>query len=44
MDKLLQPIIPNEVLVDKIYNIREHKVMLDSDLATLYGIETKVLN
>lgn len=44
MDKLLHPIIPNEVLVDKIYNIREHKVMLDSDLATLYGIETKVLN
>lgn len=28
----------------KIYQIRSYKVMLDSDLATLYGVETKVLN
>ena len=27
-----------------IYEIRGHKVMLDSDLARLYGVETKVLN
>ncbi len=27
-----------------IYIIREHQVMLDSDLARLYGVETKVLN
>jgi hypothetical protein len=27
-----------------IYVIRNHKVMLDSDLAELYGVETKVLN
>lgn len=27
-----------------IYVIRGHKVMLDSDLAELYGVETKVLN
>jgi hypothetical protein len=27
-----------------IYTFRGHKVMLDSDLAVLYGIETKVLN
>lgn len=27
-----------------IYVIRGHKVMLDSDLAVLYGVETKVLN
>jgi len=27
-----------------IYLIRGHKVMLDSDLAELYGVETKVLN
>ncbi|MDO9183495.1 MAG: ORF6N domain-containing protein [Bacteriovorax sp.] len=26
-----------------IYVIREHKVMLDSDLAELYGVETKAL-
>ncbi|MCK5761014.1 MAG: ORF6N domain-containing protein [Candidatus Delongbacteria bacterium] len=29
---------------DKIYSIRGHQVMLDSDLAELYGVETKVLN
>ena len=29
---------------DLIYEIRGHKVMLDSDLANLYGVETKVLN
>ena len=27
-----------------IYIIREEQVMLDSDLAKLYGVETKVLN
>jgi hypothetical protein len=27
-----------------IYLIRGHKVMLDSDLASLYGVETKALN
>lgn len=29
---------------EKIYVIRGHKVMLDSDLAELYGVETKYLN
>ncbi len=29
---------------DLIYEIRGHRVMLDSDLADLYGVETKVLN
>ena len=28
----------------KIYEIRGQKVMLDRDLAWLYGVETKVLN
>src|SRR5579863_5364256 len=36
--------IPDEVVIDKIYQIRDHKVMLDEDLAELYGIETKRLN
>src|SRR5690349_2739799 len=36
-------IIPDEIVVDKIYLIRGQKVMLDSDLAELYGIETKSL-
>jgi ORF6N domain len=36
--------IPDELVVNKIYLIRGQKVMLDSDLAELYGVETKVLN
>jgi len=36
-------IIPDEVLINKIYLIRGQKVMLDSDLAELYGVETKRL-
>ena len=35
--------IPDELVMNKIYLIREQKVMLDSDLAELYGTETKVL-
>ncbi|HLG41470.1 MAG TPA: ORF6N domain-containing protein [Chitinophagaceae bacterium] len=37
-------IIPDELVMSKIYLIRGQKVMLDSDLAELYGTETKVLN
>jgi hypothetical protein len=33
-----------ESLKDKIYSIRGFQVMLDRDLAELYGVETKVLN
>ena len=29
---------------DKIYNIRGVQVMLDFDLAQLYGVETRALN
>jgi hypothetical protein len=35
--------IPDEVIMDKIYLIRGQKVMLDRDLAVLYGVETKYL-
>ena len=38
------PVIPDEVVINKIYLIRGEKVMLDSDLAELYGVETKRLN
>ena len=31
-------------LAQSIYFVRGHKVMLDADLATLYGLPTKVLN
>jgi hypothetical protein len=33
----------DEMIVSKIHWIRGHKVMLDSDLAELYGVETKRL-
>jgi multidrug efflux pump subunit AcrB len=35
--------IPDEVIVNKIYLIRGQKVMIDKDLAQLYGVETKRL-
>jgi len=39
----------NELIIDediknKIYTIREKQVMIDRDLAKLYGVETKVFN
>lgn len=36
-------VIPDEVIVNKIFFIRGRKVMLDSDLADLYQVETKRL-
>jgi hypothetical protein len=33
-----------QVIQSKIYEIRDCKVMLDRDLAELYGVETRVLN
>jgi len=32
-------IIPNEVVLKKIYQLREQKIMLDRDLAELYGVK-----
>lgn len=39
-----QSLIPVERIQQSIYYLRGEKVMLDEDLATLYGVETKVLN
>lgn len=36
-------ILPDEVLMDKIYLMDGQKVMIDRDLAKLYGIQTKRL-
>ncbi len=36
--------IPEEIITSKIYLIRGQKVMLDSDLAELYQVETRRLN
>ena len=33
-----------QVIQNKIYTIRGQRVMLDRDLAELYGVETKRLN
>ncbi|WP_316816880.1 ORF6N domain-containing protein [Pedobacter nyackensis] len=35
--------IPDEAVLSKIYILRGQKVMLDRDLAELYGVETKAL-
>lgn len=43
MSKTNAVIVPDEVVMNKIYVIRNQKVMLDRDLAELYGVETKVL-
>src|SRR6187431_1127899 len=36
-------LLSEETISNKIYFIRNQKVMLDRDLAILYGIETRVL-
>ena len=36
-------LLSEETISNKIYFIRGQKVMIDRDLATLYGIETRVL-
>ena len=36
--------VPDEVIISKIYFIREQKVMIDRDLAELYGVTTGNLN
>lgn len=37
-------LIPSEIIENKILLMRGKKVMIDRDLAKLYGVETKVLN
>lgn len=39
----INSLLSEETIANKIYFIRNQKVMLDRDLATLYGIETRVL-
>jgi phage regulator Rha-like protein len=41
MSKIVK--VPDETIVSKIYEIRNQRVMLDRDLAELYGVETRVL-
>jgi hypothetical protein len=45
MAKTIKPLlIPDEIVINKIYLLRKQKVMLDEDLAELYQVETKRLN
>ncbi len=43
MSKKSESVASVEIIQNKIFLIREHKVMFDFDLALLYGVETKVL-
>lgn len=40
----MKNLVPTERIGEKIFVIRDEKVMLDSDLAELYGVETGTLN
>lgn len=41
---LSKSLMPVEVIRERIYLVRGHRVMLDADLAKLYGVSTKRLN
>ena len=44
MSKLnTQGVVPDELIMNKIYYIREQKIMIDRDLSELYGVQTKRL-
>ncbi len=40
----MKELLPLELIEKKIYLVRGQKVMLDRDLAELYGVETRALN
>lgn len=44
MQKQISITVPSESIENKILLIRGHKVILDADLAILYGVTTKRLN
>ena len=37
-------VFPDHLVLSKIFIIRDYKVMIDRDLAELYGVETRTLN
>ncbi|WP_300602882.1 ORF6N domain-containing protein [Niabella sp.] len=41
--KLLSPVAEQEI-INRIYVVRGNRVMLDSDLSEIYGVETRALN
>lgn len=44
MTKTKLQVIPDEVIMSKIYFVRGQKIMIDSDLSELYQVETRRLN
>jgi len=44
MEEKVTEVVPYEQIEGKIYLLRGKKVMLDRDLAVLYGVETRILN
>lgn len=42
--KEIQELVAEQKILNRIYAIRGEKVMLDKDLAEMYGVETRVLN
>ena len=40
----MRDVIANEIIEERIFYLRGQKVMIDRDLAQLYGVETKYLN
>jgi hypothetical protein len=40
----LQTLIAEQKILNRIYVVRKQKVMIDRDLAEMYGVETKVFN
>jgi len=37
-------LLPDELIINKIILLRDQKVLIDRDLAELYGVETRILN
>jgi hypothetical protein len=37
-------LLPEELIINKIILLRDQKVLIDRDLAHLYGVETRILN
>lgn len=40
----LAALVPVDVIERRIFSLRGHKVMIDSDLAEVYGVDTRTLN
>lgn len=40
----MNKLVPQEIIENRIFLIRGHRVMIDRDIAKLYGVETKYLN